>query len=753
MITADPVVRERRSWRTWVASSAALAIAAGGVGWSAAPANAAVSADAAVVINEVYGGGGNNGAPFDRDFVELRNTSDAAVSLDGWSVQYASSTGANWQVTTLAGATIEPRGHLLIGQAVGANADLPGFTADIDGSIPMSGTQGKVALVSSCDALSGDSGLAQNDAVVDYVGWGNATDFAGTAAAPATTNATSIARDAAAGNTADNGADFTAGTPTPQGAGGTTPEQPGEPEEPGEPEPPVDPTTVTIAEIQGTGDATPLAGSTVTTEGVVTAHYPTGGYNGYVIQTAGTGGAYDPARVSSDAVFVYTRTEAVASEVALGENVRVTGVPSEFNGLTQLTVEAGAAVRLDEPVDAPSPVVLAEWPSDVAAREALESMLVEVDEEFTVSNTYSTGQYGEVGLATGDTPLRQPTDAARPGSPEAAAIAADNLARGVILDDGGSLNYAARDRQTDALHNGDLIPAYLSLTEPPRVGGAAKLDGAFVLDYRNNAWKLNPTQFVAGDATGANDQATFSGARPAAPALVGGDLSVASFNVLNYFTTLGADDASCEAYTDRSGNGVNVQGGCPQRGAWGVDDLERQQSKIVAAINTLDASVVGLMEIEDSSALGEEADEATATLVAALNAASQPGKWAFVPSSTELPAASSRDVITNAIIYQPALVERVGEARALGTLSSDDEAFGNAREPIAQAFAPVGGWRGVPLRRQPLQVQGVGGPVAGRRRGPERSGTLQRIARAPGHGPQPVDPDDTGRRRGRDPRG
>lgn len=264
MITAAPVAPPRRPWHRWVASSAALAIVTGGVGWAAMPASAAVSAGAPVVINEVYGGGGNNGAPLNRDFIELRNTSDAAVSLDGWSVQYASSTGSNWQVTTLAGATIEPGGHLLIGQAVGGDAGLPGFTADIEGSIPMSGTQGKVALVNSTAALSGGSGLAQNDTVVDYVGWGNATDFAGSGAAPATTNATSIARDDVAGNTADNRTDFAAGAPTPQGKAGTTPEQPGEP------------AVVSIGEIQGPGDTTPLAGATVTTEGVVTAHYATG---------------------------------------------------------------------------------------------------------------------------------------------------------------------------------------------------------------------------------------------------------------------------------------------------------------------------------------------------------------------------------------------------------------------------------------------------------------------------------------------
>ena len=68
-------------------------------------------------------------------------------------------------------------------------------------------------------------------------------------------------------------------------------------------------------------------------------------------------------------------------------------------------------------------------------------MLVAPAGPFTVSNTFSTNQFGEVGLAAGTDPLRQPTDVALPGSPEAAAVAADNAARAVALDDGTSTNF------------------------------------------------------------------------------------------------------------------------------------------------------------------------------------------------------------------------------------------------------------------------------------------------------------------------
>ena len=87
----------------------------------AAPAQAVPSASAPVIINEVYGGGGNSGAAFDRDFIELYNPTDAAVPLAGMAVQYASATGGSWQVTTLTGS-IPAHGYYLVAEATGANA-------------------------------------------------------------------------------------------------------------------------------------------------------------------------------------------------------------------------------------------------------------------------------------------------------------------------------------------------------------------------------------------------------------------------------------------------------------------------------------------------------------------------------------------------------------------------------------------------------------------------------------------------------
>ncbi len=695
MTTSLPASRLPRSAVVGVLS-AALATSTGLA--MAPPAAAAVDPASAVVINEVYGGGGNSGAAFDQDFVELWNGSDAPVDVSGWTIQYASSAGTFNNRTELTGV-VPAHGYYLVGQGFGANRDLADLPApDVTGSIAMSGTGAKVALVSDAAAIScAGAACAALPQVVDLVGWGpTASAFAGSAPAPATTNATSVTRDADHANTADNAADFATAAPTPSNSGGSTdPTDPTDPPVPGE-------DTHTIAQIQGTGAASTLAGQTVTTSGVVTAAYPSGGFNGFVIQTPGTGGALDASHTASDALFVYSA--ATAGSVRVGQTVQVTGQVSEYQGLTELTVASADGLRVLPDAAPVTPATVA-WPADDAAREALESMLVAPQGDFTVTNTYTTNRYAEVGLAAGTTPLRQPTDAAAPGSDEAAAVEADDAARGVVLDDGASTDFLTAA-------NSSLTPPYLSLTDPVRVGAPVHFAEPVIVDYRNNTWKLNPTRpLVAGDGL----PVSFDNTRTNAPEAVGGDLRVATFNVLNYFTTLGADVAGCTAYEDREGNPVAVDS-CPgngPRGAWDSANLQRQQSKIVAAINALDADVVGLLEIENSAALGEQADEALATLVDALNDDAGAGTWAYVPSSADLPDVSLQDVITNAIIYRPAAVERVGEARALGTQSADGQAFANAREPIGQEFAPAGGGEPFFVAVNHLKSKGSAGPWPG----------------------------------------
>src|SRR5215470_7466635 len=71
----------------------AMAALGAGIVGPAVATSAALAASSGVVISQVFGGGGNSGAPFQNDFVELFNLGTAPVSLAGWSLQYASATG------------------------------------------------------------------------------------------------------------------------------------------------------------------------------------------------------------------------------------------------------------------------------------------------------------------------------------------------------------------------------------------------------------------------------------------------------------------------------------------------------------------------------------------------------------------------------------------------------------------------------------------------------------------------------------
>ena len=184
---------------------------------------------------------------------------------------------------------------------------------------------------------------------------------------------------------------------------------------------------------------------------------------------------------------------------------------------------------------------------------------------------------------------------------------------------------------------------------------------SLVLGYGFNQWRLQPA-----DGT---PEGVFAptNTRPAGPAPVGGDVQVAAFNVLNYFLTFTGPDA---------------------RGARSAEQFEQQAGKIVPAIEALGAEIVTLMEIEDTDSTGYSpgnADAALADLVRRLDAAAGYEKWAFVPLPKELYGAD-RDVIRNAIIYQPGVVQPVGGPIGL----VDESVWFNAREPIAQTFSQDG---------------------------------------------------------------
>ena len=659
--------------RRWTVAAATLIGASlfGGV-LAAVPAYAALPSH--VIINEAYLKGGSANAPFKNKFIELYNPTDAPQSLDGWSIQYRPAAGsgpASW--TTPLSGTIAPAGYFLIAYPGNADngVDLP--TPDLTGTGNPSGTTGTIYLADTTTAITPPTGNAAGAPnVVDLLGYGTSNTFEA-AVAPVTganTVPNALARTGFV-DTDNNAADFTTVTSvTPQGSGGGVGPEP-------------EPTTATIGEIQGTGAASPLVGKSVTTRGVVTAAYPTGGFNGFYIQTPGTGGAIDPAtHTASDALFVYG--SAATAAVAIGDYVEVTGMVGEYNGLTQITPAAASAVTVltaQEPA-AVTPAKIA-WPQTDEARETFEGMLVEPQGAYTVTNTYDTNYYASVGLAAGDEPLISPTEVARPDTAEYAAAVADNAARAVTLDDGATTNF------NTAANKAIPLP-YLSTTAPVRVGASVTFTKPVVLDYRFGQWNLQPTQQLTVDNAAQVQPATFENTRTQAPGNVGGDIQISSFNVLNYFTTTGADavaaGATCTFFNDRQGNPITVDRcSTPSvRGAANAENLARQQAKIVAAINGLGAEVVGLEEIENSTIAGTDRDAAVRTLVTALNDALGSDEWAFVPSPSAVPA--GEDVIRTALIYKKAAVEPVGDS-----VIDDDQAFRNARYPLAQAFKPAGG--------------------------------------------------------------
>lgn len=176
-----------------------------------------LSAKAQVVINEVYGGGGNSGTTYKNDFIELYNNGDAAVTVSGWTVQYASATGTTWATTILSGS-IPPKSYYLIQQAAGTGGTTNLPTPNATGNLSLSGTTGKVALVNNSTALSGSCPTGTQ--IIDLVGFGTATCFEG-AVAPAPSNTTSIQRTPTGTDTNNNSTDFKTGSPSPTASGAT----------------------------------------------------------------------------------------------------------------------------------------------------------------------------------------------------------------------------------------------------------------------------------------------------------------------------------------------------------------------------------------------------------------------------------------------------------------------------------------------------------------------------------------------------
>ncbi|MGY0236869.1 lamin tail domain-containing protein [Longispora urticae] len=289
-----------------------------------------------VVLGEVYGGGGNSGAPYANDFVELYNRSAAAVSVAGWSVQYASAAGTTWLVTPLTGS-IAPGGSYLVRLAAGGGGGAALPTPDATGTTNLSATSGKVALVTSTAALACGSNCDTATGVRDFLGYGTANDYE-TSPAGAAGNTQSETRTNPAADADDNGTEFARLAPTPQNSssGDTC----------GYPSP-------RIRDIQGASHVSPKNTQTVSgVRGVVTAV----GAKGFWIQDP----CPDANPATSEGVYVFTNT---AGAAVVGQDVAVGGTVTEYRSggatstnlsVTEIATPTVSVVASGRPVPAPT---------------------------------------------------------------------------------------------------------------------------------------------------------------------------------------------------------------------------------------------------------------------------------------------------------------------------------------------------------------------------------------------------------------
>jgi uncharacterized protein len=310
-------------------AAVAMACVTGGV--VAASAGSASAASSGLVINEVYGGGGNSGATFTNDFVELANRSGSAISVDGDSVQYHSSgTTGSWQVTTLSGS-VPAGGTYLVQESQGTGGTTPLPTPDATGTIAMSATAGTVALVNGTSALTCSDSTSCEAASIDLVGFGTAA-ISETSPATGASNTQSVQRTSAP-DSDDNATDFAAGTPTPQnsGSGGGTGPQPG---------------PLRIHDIQGTTFVSPYNNDAVTNVPGIVTGLRTAGSKGYWIQDPDPDGN----DATSEGIFVYTGS---TPTVSVGDSVLVSGTVKDYyplaSGDTTSTTSNLSVTEIENP--------------------------------------------------------------------------------------------------------------------------------------------------------------------------------------------------------------------------------------------------------------------------------------------------------------------------------------------------------------------------------------------------------------------
>ena len=702
--------------RTLLATSLATILASLAASAYAAPGGA-------VVISQVYGGGGNSGATWNRDYVELFNRSGAAVSLANMSVQYQSATGTTWQAIALPNVMLEAGQYFLVtagtnNTAVGANLPL----GDQTGGINLSGTTGKVALSRIPTAMQTADGGAD---VVDLVGFGTANRFEGEVA-PAPSNSTALHRAALGCTDTDNNkSDFSAVAATAPRRASSPLNNCGGPVA----APIVLSCPAGIATQYGSA-ITALLSATDADSIVNSALILSGGAPGISLAganpAAGAGGKMEvtlqvdasvaagkyPVKVqfgnSDGQTDSCTINVAVAGEASIPQ-IQGSQAASSYNGVVMstqgvVTAKVGSGFFLQDlngdgdPATSDAIFVFGAQAAAAAAVGDLVKVTGTVDEYKPSGATRSYTELKDISAVTklGSGYTIAPTNVGLPNADLARVEAMLvrfttplTVNQNKYLGERGELTlaYGRRENPTNRYPAGSAEAAAL-LAE----NAANELvldDGLFttpaVMPYLAADGTVRTGDTVT-DLTGVLDFGAIGGGGAAfklqptetpvfsrtnerlpAPVLPAG-VKVASANVLNFFTT----------FTDgkdawgRSGQGCTIgsrTSASECRGADNTEEFVRQRDKIVASLKGLDADVVGLMEIQNNG------DTAVGYLVEQLNAAYGKTTYAVVPK----PAATGTDAIRVAMIYKPAVVSLVGGAL------SDGDAINN-RPPMGATF-------------------------------------------------------------------
>lgn len=422
-----------------------------------------------------------------------------------------------------------------------------------------------------------------------------------------------------------------------------------------------------ISAVQGTGLASGLVGADVTVEGIVVGLFT----DGFFLQEEDGDSDSDPA--TSEGIFVYTSS---SPSVIEGDKVRVTGSVNEFFGMTQIDNDNGTfdVTRISSgnlSLVTPTPIDLP-TSGDTRAEatfEGFEGMLVRFADTLYVSEYFDLGRYGQIILTEGGRPF-QYTEIHDPSNTTAYdAYQADLASRRIILDD---LN----NRQNAPLSDGvgkvfHPAPDGFAVDNFFR-GGDTVTDLTGVLHWSwagqggTDAWRVRPTGSTPVVFDSANT-------RPADAPDVGGSLKVASLNVSNYFATIDTTSSNNSGTAGPSGT-------LDARGADSAAEFVRQTDKIIAAMDKIDADILGLIELENDTGASIQ------NLVNALNAVSD-RTYDYIDTGFV-----GEDAIKQGFIYDTLTVSPTGAAAIFDTDAFlDPNGFGSAynRPAIAQTFTEI----------------------------------------------------------------